>query len=87
MMMMMGYPHHDQGQPDFQDTQHHRRYHHHHHPHDIISKTITCPPDQQLVQCPASPQVEPKSLKSSGFPAPDPGEQCHHHHHHITIII
>ena len=36
MMMMMGYPHHDQGKPDFQDTQHHRRYHHHHHPHDII---------------------------------------------------
>ena len=42
----------------------------------------TCPPGRQRAQCQASPQVEPKSLKSSGFPAPNPGGQCHYNYHY-----
>ena len=41
---------------------------------------LTCPPGRQRAQCQASPQVEPKSLKSSGFPAPNPGGKCHHNY-------
>ena len=45
-------------------------------------KKMTCPPGRQRAQCQASLQVEPKSPKLSGLPAPNPGRQCNHHHHH-----